>query len=215
MHELDQLPTAQGAERPPDGRCYPTSGGLERTFAVRLTKRVGNLRGFRFAAHASHRRGLRKSAAETVLLELQAATAVCAFLAPEKKQLREQDQKTMRVAALHCRSLAAAPKPREACAPCATQPQRAKSTAVKRMPAAPEEPLWSENVRGSIYGEPQPVPTEFRNVDGERLEDGRYAAFREESGAERRRATERLHGPCQHLRLRHGRFVLPSHRKWC
>ncbi len=38
-----------------------------------------------------------------------------------------------------------------------------------------------ENVRGSIYGEPQPVPTEFRNVDGERLEDGRYAAFREEA----------------------------------
>ena len=36
-------------------------------------------------------------------------------------------------------------------------------------------------MRGSIYGEPQPVPTEFRNVDGERLEDGRYAAFREEA----------------------------------
>ncbi len=87
----------------------------------------------------------------------------------------------MRVAALR-RSLAAAPKPREACAPCATQPQRAKSTAVKRMPAASagRAPLV-ENVRGSIYGEPQPVPTEFRNVDGERLEDGRYAAFREEA----------------------------------
>ena len=87
----------------------------------------------------------------------------------------------MRVAALR-RSLAAAPKPREACAPCATQSQRAKSTAVKRMPAAStgRAPLV-ENVRGSIYGEPQPVPTEFRNVDGERLEDGRYAAFREEA----------------------------------
>ena len=43
--------------------------------------------------------------------------------------------------------------------------------------------------RGSISREcerqhlwqPQPVPTEFRNVDGERLEDGRYAAFREEA----------------------------------
>ena len=110
----------------------------------------------------------------------QAATAVCAFPAPEKKQPREQ-AKTMRVAALR-RSLAAAPKPREACAPCATQSQRAKSTAVKRMPAAStgRAPLV-ENVRGSIYGEPQPVPTEFRNVDGERLEDGRYAAFREEA----------------------------------
>ncbi len=87
----------------------------------------------------------------------------------------------MRVAALR-RSLAVAPKPREACAPCATQSQRAKSTAVKRMPAASagRAPLV-ENVRGSIYGEPQPVPTEFRNVDGERLEDGRYAAFREEA----------------------------------
>ena len=87
----------------------------------------------------------------------------------------------MRAAALR-RTIAAAPKPREACAPCATQPQRAKSTAVKRMPAASagRAPLV-ENVRGSIYGEPQPVPPEFRNVDGERLEDGRYAAFREEA----------------------------------
>ena len=87
----------------------------------------------------------------------------------------------MRAAALR-RSLAAAPKPREACAPCTAQSQRAKSTAVKRMPAASagRAPLV-ENVRGSIYGEPQPVPTEFRNVDGERLEDGRYAAFREEA----------------------------------
>ena len=87
----------------------------------------------------------------------------------------------MRAAALR-RTIAAAPKPREACAPCAAQSQRAKSTAVKRMPAAStgRAPLV-DNVRGSIYGEPQPVPTEFRNVDGERLEDGRYAAFREEA----------------------------------
>ena len=145
-----------------------------------LTKRVAI--SVASASRRTHRIGVGfGSAAETVLLELQAATAVCAFLAPEKKQLREQDQKTMRVAALR-RSLAAAPKPREACAPCATQSQRAKSTAVKRMPAAStgRAPLV-ENVRGSIYGEPQPVPTEFRNVDGERLEDGRYAAFREEA----------------------------------
>ena len=112
--------------------------------------------------------------------KLQAAPAVCAFLAPKSAAWRARP-KTMRVAALR-RSLAAAPKPREACAPCATQSQRAKSTAVKRMPAAStgRAPLV-ENVRGSIYGEPQPVPTEFRNVDGERLEDGRYAAFREEA----------------------------------
>ena len=133
------------------------------------------------ASRRTHRIGVGfGSAAETVLLELQAATAVCAFLA-QRRSSSESKTKSMRAAALR-RSLAAAPRPREACAPCATQPQRAKSTAVKRMPAASagRAPLV-ENVRGSIYGEPQPVPTEFRNVDGERLEDGRYAAFREEA----------------------------------
>ena len=57
-----------------------------------------------------------------------------------------------------------------------------KSTAVKRMPAASTGRAPSVvNERGSIYGEKQPVPKEFRNVDGERLEDGRYARFREEA----------------------------------
>ena len=38
-------------------------------------------------------------------------------------------------------------------------------------------------VLGSIYGQPKVEPDEkiFRNVDGERHEDGRYAAFRSEA----------------------------------
>lgn len=39
----------------------------------------------------------------------------------------------------------------------------------------------SADVVGSIYGEKQPEVAEFRNVDGERIEDGRYAAFRDEA----------------------------------
>ena len=133
------------------------------------------------ASQRTHRIGVCfGSVFETAVLETAGCDGCLRVLAPEKSQQRARP-KIMRVAALR-RSLAAAPKPREACAPCATQSQRAKSTAVKRMPAAStgRAPLV-ENVRGSIYGEPQPTPTEFRNVDGERLEDGRYAAFREEA----------------------------------
>jgi len=49
-----------------------------------------------------------------------------------------------------------------------------------------EQSRWSpravNEVMGSIYGGAQPAAAqEFRNVDGERIEDGRYGAFRDEA----------------------------------
>ena len=52
-----------------------------------------------------------------------------------------------------------------------------------------------ENVRGSIYGEPQPVPTEFRNVDGERLRTAAAPRSGKKPPERRRETRERLPDP--------------------
>ncbi|KAJ8610347.1 hypothetical protein CTAYLR_003870 [Chrysophaeum taylorii] len=63
----------------------------------------------------------------------------------------------------------------------AALPAAEVTAAPRRWPAA--ETGAEEAVQaGSIYGETKPLEAKvFRNVDGERVEDGRYAAFREEA----------------------------------
>mmetsp|Transcript_7949 Transcript_7949/g.26102 ORF Transcript_7949/g.26102 Transcript_7949/m.26102 type:complete len:1104 (-) Transcript_7949:322-3633(-) len=74
--------------------------------------------------------------------------------------------------------------------PWVQQQQRWKSARPSRMAAevAPEQQqqlAHGLSQQGSIYGSPsaEEAPAVFRNVDGERYEDGRYAAFREEAVA--------------------------------